>query len=148
VQFEGIISRVYMFFGTKNPNLTSVLKPEVKLMMFLRLRSNKIRKKRRNVIKMQFSGLISRVCMFFGTGNPKLQSILKPTVTLLVFQRTRSDKIMKNYLQKISNSNFHKNAYKSAVPCAQGSVRKVSLTFPKGAVQRKKNIPKEGLCRI
>jgi len=35
-----------MFFGTGNPNLMSVLKPEVELMVFLRLRSNKNMKKR------------------------------------------------------------------------------------------------------
>jgi len=30
-----------MFFGTGNPNLRSILKPEVELMVFLRMRSNK-----------------------------------------------------------------------------------------------------------
>jgi hypothetical protein len=44
MRFEGLISRVYMFFGTRNPNLMSTLKPEVQLMMFLRMRSNKITK--------------------------------------------------------------------------------------------------------
>ncbi len=33
-----------MFFGTVNPNLRSVLKPEVEIMVFLRMRSNKITK--------------------------------------------------------------------------------------------------------
>ena len=41
MQFEGLISRVYMYFGTGNPNLRSILKPEVELMVFLRMRSNK-----------------------------------------------------------------------------------------------------------
>ncbi len=30
-----------MFFGTGNPNLRSILKPKVELMVFLRMRSNK-----------------------------------------------------------------------------------------------------------
>ncbi len=42
MQFEGLISRVYMFFGTGNPKMRSILKPEVELMVFLRIRSNKI----------------------------------------------------------------------------------------------------------
>ena len=44
MRFEGLISRVYMFFGTMNPNFLSILKPEVDLMVFLRMRSNKITK--------------------------------------------------------------------------------------------------------
>ena len=43
MQFKGLISRVYMFFGTGNPNVRSILNPEVELMvLFLRMRSNKI----------------------------------------------------------------------------------------------------------
>ncbi len=42
--FFGIISHAYMFFGTGNPNLRTILKPEVELMVFLRMRSNKITK--------------------------------------------------------------------------------------------------------
>ena len=80
MQFEGLISRVYMFFGTGNPNLRSILKPEVELMVFLRMRSNKITKNGKNALKMQSVGLISRVYMFFGTRNPNLRSILKPEV--------------------------------------------------------------------
>ncbi len=38
----------YRFFGTRNPNLRSILKPEVELMMFLRMRSNKNTKNARN----------------------------------------------------------------------------------------------------
>ncbi len=45
MQFKGLISRVYMFFGTGNPNARSILKPEVDLMLYLRMRSNKITKK-------------------------------------------------------------------------------------------------------
>jgi hypothetical protein len=33
-----------MYFGTRNPNLRSILKPEVELIVFLRMRSNKITK--------------------------------------------------------------------------------------------------------
>ena len=44
MQFEGLISRVYKFFGTENPNLRYILKPEVELMVFLLMRSNTITK--------------------------------------------------------------------------------------------------------
>ncbi len=44
MKFEGLISRMYMFFGTRNPNLRFILKPEVELRVFLRMRSNKITK--------------------------------------------------------------------------------------------------------
>ncbi len=44
IQFLGLISRMYMFFGTGNLNLRSILKPEVELTVFLRMRSNKITK--------------------------------------------------------------------------------------------------------
>ena len=40
MQFGGLISRAYMFFGTRNPNLKSILKSEVDVMVFLRMRSN------------------------------------------------------------------------------------------------------------
>ncbi len=96
MQFEGLISRVYMFFGTRNLNLRSILNPKVELMVFLRMRSEKITKNVKNAIKMQFEGLISRVYMFFGTRNPNLRSILKPEVELMVFLRMRSEKITKN----------------------------------------------------
>ena len=63
-------------------NLRSILilKPEVKVMVFQRMRSDKITKNGENALKMQFEGLISRVYMFFGTGSPNLRSILKPEV--------------------------------------------------------------------
>ena len=48
MQFECLISRVYMFFCTRNPNLRSIYKPEVELMVFLRMRSNKITKTAKN----------------------------------------------------------------------------------------------------
>ncbi len=41
IQFLGLISRMYMFFGTRNPNLWFILKPEIELMVFLHMRSNK-----------------------------------------------------------------------------------------------------------
>ena len=50
MQFKGLISRMYMFFGTRNPNLRSILKPEVDLMVFLRMRSDKITKNSENAL--------------------------------------------------------------------------------------------------
>jgi hypothetical protein len=85
-----------MFFGTGNPNLWSVLKPEVELMVFLRMRSNKITTNGENDLKMQFEGPFSRVCMFFGMENPNFGSILKPEVELMVFLRMRTNKITTN----------------------------------------------------
>ena len=61
-------------------NLRSILKPEVEVMVFQRMRSDKITKNGENALKMQFEGLISRVYMFFGTRSPNLRSILKPEV--------------------------------------------------------------------
>jgi len=40
-----------MFFGTINPNLRSILKPEVDLMAFPRMRSNKITKNGKMTLK-------------------------------------------------------------------------------------------------
>jgi len=48
MQFKRLISCVCMFFGTGNQNFRSILKPEVELMVLLRMRSNKITK---NAIK-------------------------------------------------------------------------------------------------
>ncbi len=97
MQFEGLISRVYMFLDTRNPNVWFILKPELELMVFLRMRSKKKSWKTAEIcLKMQFEGLISRVYMFFGTRNPNLRSILKPEVDLMVFLRRRSHKITKN----------------------------------------------------
>ncbi len=95
--FKAQFGRVYMFFGTRNPNLTSILKPEVELMVFLRMRSNKITKTPKHVFKLQFEGLISHVYMCFGTGNPNLKSILIPEVVSTVFlrMRMRNNKITK-----------------------------------------------------
>ena len=85
-----------MFFGTGSPNLRSIWKPEVELMVFLRMRSNKITKNAGNASKMPFKGPISRGYMFFDTGNPNLRSLLKPEVELMVFLPMRSDQITKN----------------------------------------------------
>ena len=52
--FKAEVPRVYMFFGTGNPNLRSILKLEVELMVFLRMRSNKFAKNGENHLKMQF----------------------------------------------------------------------------------------------
>ena len=76
--------------------MRSVLKPEAELIVFLRMRSDKIMKNGEHVPKMQFIGLIFREYMFFGTGNPNLRSILIPEVELTVFLCMRSNKIMKN----------------------------------------------------
>ena len=76
--------------------MRSILKPKVELMVFLRMRSDKITKNGKNAPKMRFEGLISRVYMFFGTRNPNLRSILEPEVELMVFLRMRTNKITKN----------------------------------------------------
>ena len=94
--FEDLVSRIYMFFGTRIPNLRFILKPEVEFMVFLRMRSNKITKTLKNVLKIQFEGLISRAYMFFGTGNRNLRSFLKPEVENIVFLRMRGNNITKN----------------------------------------------------
>ncbi len=65
MQFEGLIPLVHMFHGPRNPNLRSILKPELELMVFLRMRSNKIKQMAENALKMQFEGLISHVYIFF-----------------------------------------------------------------------------------
>ncbi len=51
--FKAQFPRAYMFFGTRNPNLRTILKPEVELMVFLRMRSDKITKNGENALKMQ-----------------------------------------------------------------------------------------------
>ena len=55
---------MYMLFDTGNPNFWSILKPEVELMVFLRMRSKKSCKTAENGLKMQSEGLISRVCVY------------------------------------------------------------------------------------
>ena len=50
MQFEGQLSANIVFLDTRNPNVRSTLQPEVELMVFLRMRSNKITKKMRKII--------------------------------------------------------------------------------------------------
>ena len=52
-----------MFFGTGSPNFRSILKPEVDLMVFLRMRSDKITKNGKNALKTQFKGPTS-ACLY------------------------------------------------------------------------------------
>jgi hypothetical protein len=54
MHFEGLITRVYMFFGTRSQNVRSVLKAEVELMEFRRMHSDKLTKNGENALKMQF----------------------------------------------------------------------------------------------
>ena len=96
MQFKRLISRVYKFFSTGNPNLWSILKPEVELMVFLRISRKNSRKTAENAIKIQFEGVILHRYMLCDTGNPNLRSILKPEVELMVLLRMRSNKITKN----------------------------------------------------
>ena len=56
---------MYMFFGAGNPNLRSILKPEVELIVVLRMRSNKITKNGETAIKMQFQSPISTYVYVF-----------------------------------------------------------------------------------
>ncbi len=93
--FKARFPRVYMFFGTRSPNLWSFLTPEVELMVLLRMRSDKITKNAENVLKILFRGLMFRMYMFFGAGNPNMRSILKPEVESMVFRR-RADAAEKN----------------------------------------------------
>ena len=77
--------------------MTSILKPEVELMVFLRMRSDKITKKRRNMpLKCSFKAQFPRVYMFFGARSSNVTSDLKSEVELIVFLRMRSNKITKN----------------------------------------------------
>ena len=94
MHFEGLITRVYMFFGTRSQNVRSVLKAEVELMEFRRMHSDKLTKNGENaVLRRKFS----RSKCFFDTGNPKSWSTLKPEVglELTVFRRIISNKITK-----------------------------------------------------
>ena len=70
--------------------MRSILKPEVELIVFLRMRSNIITKNGENAPKIRSEGLFSREYMFYGTRNPNLRSILKPKVELMVSLRVRT----------------------------------------------------------
>ena len=68
--------------------MRSVLKPEVELVIFLCMNSDKITKNGDNGLKMSFEGLISAyMYIFLETGNSILRSILKPAVEEMVFLR-------------------------------------------------------------
>ena len=58
-----IFAHVYTLFGRKSPNLRSVLKPKIELMVFLRMRSDKVTKIGENALKMQFYGS-SSACVY------------------------------------------------------------------------------------
>ena len=59
--FKAQVPRVYMFFGTRSPNFRSILKPEVELMVFLRMRSDKITKNGKMPLKRSFKAKFPRV---------------------------------------------------------------------------------------
>ena len=65
-------------------------------MVFLCMRSDKITKTLKLLLKRSFKAQVPRVYMFFGTRSLQLGSILKPDVELMVFLRTRSNRITKN----------------------------------------------------
>ena len=46
------VARVYLFFGTESPNLRYIWKPEVELIVFLRMRSDKITETAKNALKI------------------------------------------------------------------------------------------------
>ena len=57
-----------MFFGTGSPNFGSILKPKVELMVFLRMRSNKIMKNGKMPLKCSVKAQVPREYMFFWYG--------------------------------------------------------------------------------
>ena len=62
MHFEGLVTRVYMFFGTRSQNVRSVLKAEVELMEFRRMHSDKLTKNgekcpKNAVLRRKFSRL-------------------------------------------------------------------------------------------
>ncbi len=85
-----------MFFGTANPNLRSILKPEVELMVFLRMRSNKNvknaeKRPQNTVLRPNFPRLY-----VFRHVESEFQVHFETEVELIVFLRMRSHKITKN----------------------------------------------------
>jgi len=83
-----------MFFGTGNPTFGFILKPEVELVVFLRMGSNKITKNCESVLEMQFEGLVSRVYVF-RHNESELEVHFEKEVELMVFLRMRSKKSRK-----------------------------------------------------
>jgi len=95
--------RVYTYFGTTNPNLRSILKPEVELMCFCACAVKKNHEKRHYnaVWRPNFPSLY-----VFRTRNPKLRSVLKPEVEFMVFLRMRINKINEKSAEDAFNVQF------------------------------------------
>jgi len=81
----------YLGFSHENPNLSSILKQEVVLWLFLCTRSEKITKMPLRCGFLQNHSFFR----FFALTSPNLRSILKPEVILWLFLCTRSEKITK-----------------------------------------------------
>ena len=79
MQFKAQFPRLYMFFGARSSNLTPILKSDVELVVFLRIRNDKITK---NGETFPFKAKCSRLYIFFGTQSSNLRSILKPEVDI------------------------------------------------------------------
>jgi len=94
--FKAQCPRMYMLFGTRNPNLGSILKPEVELMVFLRMRSNKITKNGENAIKMQFQSQISASIYVFWYEESEFEVYFETGSRINGVLRMRSGKITKN----------------------------------------------------
>ena len=70
----------YMCFGTENPNFMTILKPEVELMVFLRMRRIKITKiggPREHFSTQLIRILLSGRCSFFKIRISNVRSVLK-----------------------------------------------------------------------
>ena len=59
--FKADVPLVYMLFGTRNLIWRSILTPEVELMVFLRMRSDKITKNGKMPLKRSFKAKFPRV---------------------------------------------------------------------------------------
>ena len=86
---ESLFSRAYMLFNTGNPNLRSIFKAEVVIMVLLRMRNNKVDTVNPNLKSIL---LPDKVCsradakvFFFKIRMPNVRSVLKPGVVMLTF---------------------------------------------------------------
>ena len=66
--FKAQVPRIYMYryifrYEELELNVRSIVQPEVEVMVFQRMRSDKITKNGENALKMQFEGLIS-ACIY------------------------------------------------------------------------------------
>jgi hypothetical protein len=117
------VPREYMFFGAWSPNLRSILKPEVELMVFLRMRSDKITK---NCEKSPSNAVLRpnfpHVYVFW-YGESEFEVHLLTGSSILGFLRMRSDKITKNGEKSPSNAVLRLNF--RVYPCF--SVRRVRI---------------------